>query len=89
MSENFIRSNYNQSEKVYSENEQKTAQGFFDNLEWVNSDEAAFILRKSVGAIRTAVCRGQIKATVYRRRLYFKRKDLISLLETSPTKGGF
>jgi len=89
MSENFIRGNCNQSEKVYSEGEQKNAQVLFENLEWVNSDEAAFILRKSVGAIRTAACRGQIKATVYRRRLFFKRKDLISLLETSPTKGGF
>lgn len=89
MSENFISGNYNQSEKEYSKGEQKNAQVLFENLEWVNSDEAAFILRKSVGAIRTAVCRGQIKATVYRRRLYFKKKDLISLLETSRTKGGF
>jgi hypothetical protein len=89
MSENFISGNCNQSEKVYSEGEQKNAQVLFENLEWVNSDEAAFILRKSVGALRTAVCRGQIRATVYRRRLYFRRKYLISLLETSPTKGGF
>ncbi len=61
----------------------------FENLEWVKCDEAAFILRKSVGAVRTAVCRGQIKATTFRRRLYFKRKYLNYLLETSPTKGGF
>lgn len=61
----------------------------FENLEWVKCDEAAFILRKSVGAVRTAVCRGQIKATTYRRRLYFKRKYLNNLLETSSTKGGF
>ena len=89
MGENFIGDGYNQSGKVYIEGEQKPAQVLFDNLEWVNSDEAAFILRKSVGALRTAVCRGQIRATVYRRRLYFRRKYLISLLETSPTKGGF
>ena len=38
MSENFISGNYNQSEKVYSEGEQKNAQVLFENLEWVNSD---------------------------------------------------
>lgn len=89
MPENVIGNGYSQSGEVYSESEQKPAQRLFDNLEWVNSDEAAFILRKSVGALRTAVCRGQIRATVFRRRLYFRRKYLISLLETSPTKGGF
>jgi hypothetical protein len=61
----------------------------FENLEWVKSDVAAFILSMTVGALRTAVCRGEIKATTYRRRLYFKKKDLYKLLETSPTKGGF
>jgi hypothetical protein len=82
---------YKIHEKEYSENQGIDNQSpmLFENLEWVKCDEAAFILRKSVGAIRTAVCRGQIKAITYRRRLYFKRKYLNSLLETSPIKGGF
>jgi hypothetical protein len=85
------KADYKSHGKVYSKNEEIDNQSFmlFENLEWVKCDEAAFILRKSVGAIRTAVCRGQIKATTYRRRLYFKRKYLNYLLETSPSKGGF
>ena len=85
------RASYKINDKVYSENQgiDKQSPMLFENLEWVKCDEAAFILRKSVGAVRTAVCRGQIKATTYRRRLYFKRKYLNYLLETSPTKGGF
>jgi len=62
---------------------------FFNNLIWMNSEDAAFYLRKTVGALRTAVCRGQITAKKFQRRLYFKRKDLDSLLENSQTIGGF
>lgn len=61
---------------------------FFDNLVWLNSEEAARYLRKSVGAIRTAVCRGQLNARKWRRRLYFKRRELETLLEGS-RKGAF
>jgi len=52
----------------------------FDNLTWLTSEEAAFYLRKSVGALRTMVSRGQIKARKWRRRLYFKKSDLDKLL---------
>lgn len=62
---------------------------FFDNLVWLNSEEAARYLRKTVAAIRTAVCRGQIKARKWRRRLYFKRRDLEALIEHSERKGAF
>lgn len=62
---------------------------FFNNLIWMNSEDAAFYLRKTVGALRTAVCRGQITAKKFQRRLYFKRRDLDSLLEKSQTIGGF
>jgi hypothetical protein len=87
----FDKSNYKNNGKEYSVDQEIDSQSpmLFEKLEWVKCDEAAFILRKTVGAIRTAVCRGQIKATIYRRRLYFKRKYLYNLLETSPTKGGF
>lgn len=55
----------------------------FDKLVWMNSEEAAWYLRKSVGALRVAVYRGQIRARKWRRRLYFKRNELDRLLETS------
>lgn len=56
---------------------------FFENLVWMTSEEAAQYLRKSVGALRTAVCRGQIRARKWRRRLYFKRQELDRMLENS------
>ena len=62
---------------------------FFDNLVWLNSEEAARYLRKTVGALRTAVCRGQIAARKWRRRLYFKRKELEALIENSNKLGVF
>ncbi len=60
----------------------------FNNLEWMTTNEAAAYLRKSTNAIRTAVCRGHIKARKFRRRLYFKRSELDRLIETSTTIGG-
>lgn len=65
------------------------AEPLFDNLVWMTSEEAAKYLRKTVGALRTAVCRGQIKARKWRRRLYFKKSELDFLLEGSQRKGGF
>jgi hypothetical protein len=87
----IYKSNYNLKSNEYIENQEidKPSPMLFENLEWVRCDEAAFILRMSVGAIRTAVCRGQIKATTFRRRLYFNRKYLNTLLVSSPSKGGF
>ncbi|MBG60561.1 MAG: hypothetical protein CMJ16_08900 [Peredibacter sp.] len=60
----------------------------FENLKWMTTNEAAAYLRKSTNAIRTAVCRGHIKARKFRRRLYFKRSELDRLIETSSTIGG-
>ena len=60
----------------------------FNNLKWMTTNEAAFYLRKSANAIRTAICRGQITAYKFRRRLYFKKSELDRLLETSSTVGG-
>lgn len=55
----------------------------FDNLVWMTSEEAATYLRTTVGALRTSVCRGQIRARKWRRRLYFKKIELDLLLESS------
>lgn len=59
----------------------------FDNLVWLDSKDAANYLRKTVGALRAAVCRGQIRAYRWQRRLYFKRSELDRMLEGSLMKG--
>ena len=60
-----------------------SAPTLFENLVWLSSEEAANYLRKTVGAIRVMVCRGQIKAYKWRRRLFFKRSELDSMLNAS------
>jgi hypothetical protein len=86
----IIQPYYFSGKKEYSaEVDSNGSMKFFNNLIWMNSEEAAFYLRKTVGALRTAVCRGQISAKKFQRRLYFRRKDLDSLLENSQTIGGF
>lgn len=68
----------------------------FENSTWLTTIEAAIYLRKftqegkpSVGAIRTAVCRGQIKVRKWRRRLYFNKAELDLMLEGNvPYKKG-
>ena len=61
----------------------------FDNLVWFNSVDAARYLRITVGALRSAVSRGQLTYRKWRRRLYFKKVELDKLLETSfQNKGG-
>ena len=57
-----------------------------ERLVWLSSCEAADYLRKSPGALRVMVHRGQIHVRRFRRRLYFKRRELDQLLET-PTLG--
>jgi len=66
-----------------SENLRKYSDKFFDNLIWLTSEEAAFYIRKSVGALRTMVSRGHIKCKKWKRRLYFLKDDLDRLLESS------
>lgn len=56
---------------------------FFDNLVWLSAEEAAKYLRKTANALRVAVCRKQIRAYRWRRRLYFKRTELDRVLERS------
>lgn len=63
---------------------------FFENLIWLNSEDAAIYLRKfrkdgkpSIGAIRNLVYRGQIRFRKFHRRLYFLRQELDRMLEES------
>lgn len=90
MSKNNSQLNhYNLSPTRYgSLSDSNESELLFNNLKWMTTNEAAFYLRKSANAIRTAICRGQITAYKFRRRLYFKRSELDRLLETSSTVGG-
>ena len=81
---------YNLNNKGYnSEVDSNESMKFFNSLIWLNSEEAAFYLRMTVGALRTAVCRGQITARKFKRRLYFKRIELDLLIENAQKIGGF
>jgi excisionase family DNA binding protein len=76
------------SQKNNSFFEEKKEKIFKIKNEWMTTNEAAIYLRKSANAIRTMVCRGQIKARKFRRRLYFNRSELDKLIETSEFVGG-
>lgn len=73
--------------KLESTEDQKSSL-FFENLEWMRSEEAARYLRRSVGQIRNMVYRGQIKFRKFNGRLYFKKVDLERAIEFS-MRGGF
>ncbi len=60
----------------------------FNNQIWLKTDEAAKYLRKSINAVRILVHRGYLPFKKFRRRLYFKRKDLDALINTSSFFGG-
>jgi len=67
----------------------------FENLIWLTTVETAIYLRRftkeglpSVGAIRTLVCRRQLRARKYLGKLYFKKSELDRLIETSELRGG-
>lgn len=58
----------------------------FDNLIWLNSNEAAEYLRITPGALRAKVYRGEIKPYKLGRSSRFKRSELDKLLEISLKK---
>jgi hypothetical protein len=69
--------------QIQSSNEQK----FFENLEWMNTEDAARYLRRSVGQIRNMVYRGQITFRKFNSRLYFRKSDLNRVIEFSNNGG--
>ncbi len=70
-----------------SQKKDSNSEIIFDNLIWLTTKEAALFLRTTVGALHTAVSRGQIRARKFRRRLYFNKNELTNLIETSELKG--
>jgi hypothetical protein len=69
-----------QEKKASSQEEEAK---FFDNFLWLRSEDAAKYLRTSVGQIRNMVYRKQLKARKFHNRLYFNRRELNTLIDTS------
>ncbi len=55
----------------------------FNNLIWLTTAETALYLRKSQDAVRQMVCRGQLRARKFHRRLYFNKVELDQALNIS------
>jgi excisionase family DNA binding protein len=86
---NRKKSDYKTSSQSYidrSNGEEETSERsllLLDNLEWLTTAEAAYYLRKSSAAIRQMVCRGQLRARKFHRRLYFKKVELNQAIDIS------
>lgn len=74
-----IQDRYNYSAEETSER----SADIIKNLEWLTTAEAAYYLRKSKDAIRQMVCRGQLRARKFHRRLYFRKVELDQTLDIS------
>ncbi len=55
----------------------------FENLVWMNSEEAATYLRRTPNAIRILICRGKLRRRKWNGRLLFKKIELDLMLESS------
>lgn len=77
------QASYKASTNGYNKSSSKMEGMIFDNLEWLTTAEAAFYLRKSTDAIRQMVCRGQLRARKFHRRLYFRKIELDQALDIS------
>lgn len=65
----------------------KTDHLFFENQVWLDSEDAARYLRRSVGQIRNMVYRRQLRYRKFCRRLYFRRLELDKAIESFHQKG--
>lgn len=74
---------YKASLKGYNTNDDILSSMLFENLEWLTTAEAAHYLRKSKDAIRQMVCRSQLRARKFHRRLYFRKQELDQALDIS------
>lgn len=73
----------------YNNSEQENAQLIFEIQKWLTTKEAAALMRKSVNAIHILISRGHLRPRKFRNRLYFNRRELNDLIETSYSNGGF
>lgn len=71
------------SQNSYITREHFNARTLFDNLDWLTTDDAARLLRKSTHALRQMTYKGIIRPRKLGGRLYFKKSELDQLLDTS------
>jgi hypothetical protein len=55
---------------------------FFENLKWMTVKETAIYLRRSYGAVKNLIYRGQIRVRKYCGRVYVNRIELDRQIET-------
>ncbi len=61
----------------------KSPSTLFDNLIWLTTDEAATFLRKTSHALRQLAYKGKVRPRKFAGRLYFKKTELDTLIDTS------
>ena len=82
---------YKGDDKSYNIDVEETVERstmLFNNLIWMTTEEAAFYLRKTTNAVRLLVFKGHLKARKFKRRLYFRRDELDTLIDTAFLTGG-
>lgn len=83
MNKSSSQNTYFESEKVYDQGEHFGAQSLFNNLTWLTTDEAATFLRRSSHALRQLAYKGKVRPRKFAGRLYFKKSELDTLIDTS------
>jgi excisionase family DNA binding protein len=83
MDNSSLNATYFQSETLYDLGEQKSAQTLFDNSIWLTTEEAAAYLRKTTHALRQMLYKGKLPARKFHGRLYFKKAEIHSVIDTS------
>jgi hypothetical protein len=73
---------YKERDAGYNPSEDK-ASTLFDNLIWLTTEEAAKFLRKSSHALRQLTYKGKVRPRKFAGRLYFKKAELNSLIDSS------
>jgi hypothetical protein len=77
------KASYNYSIDSYNERVASKAHPLFKNLIWLTTDEAATFLRRTPYALRQLAYKGKVRPRKFAGRLYFKRAELDTLIDTS------
>lgn len=79
---------YTKSKCYNLSTESVDSDSLFENLIWMTTEEAAFYLRKTTNAIRLLVFKGDLRARKFKRRLYFRKEELDTLIDSAFVNGG-
>ena len=62
---------------------------FFENSIWMTVKDTATYLSRTENAIRILICRGVLRVYRMGRRVYLKRSEIDTLIESSILNGGY